>query len=339
MKKTVIILLSLILILAIVLVYKIINKSNEETDVASINTQQDNISFINNGYDSTFSEEVQANMLATDVLTTYKKNKQESVEENNKPIIKDNTQNQYNKVDILTQQPSEAKPQADSNNYQETTNNKYNSNKQEESDNTSNKSETIVENKEEEEKLEYVVQLNTKLENKFKGYGNNNIYVLEDGGVFIQTDWTSQKKSLTNPRVELRYYVGEKQFKLYVEGMKSDVQVASLYARSGYAVFPQLEYSKYNKIVQSLAGSGTINSSSTKPYFDKLEDIKNNWTKLGEGRVICVSNTSYWEQIDNSTGTFKENAKVLVGSYNGNYYMLIEGIDNPILVRQYDTNS
>ena len=36
---------------------------------------------------------------------------------------------------------------------------------------------------------------------------------------------------------------------------------------------------------------------------------------------------------------FKENAKILVGSYNGNYYMLIEGIDNPILVRQYDTNS
>ena len=85
-----------ILILAIVLVYKIINKSNEETDVASINTQQDNISFINNGYDSTFSEEVQANMIATDVLTTYKNNKKESVEENNKPIIKDNTQNQYN---------------------------------------------------------------------------------------------------------------------------------------------------------------------------------------------------------------------------------------------------
>lgn len=341
MKKTVIILLSLILILAIVLVYKIINKSNEETDVASINTQQDNISFINNGYDSTFSEEVQANMLATDVLTTYKNNKQESVEENNKPIIKDNIQNQYNKVEVPTQQPSEAKPQED-NNYQETINNKYNSNKQEENDNTSNKSETTVNNKEEEEeeeKLEYVVQLNTELENKFKGYGNNNIYVLEEGGAFIQTDWTSQKKSLTNPRVELRYYVGEKQFKLYVEGMKSDVQVASLYARSGYAVFPQLEYSKYSAKVESFISSGILNSSMSKPYMDKLEDIKNNWTKLGQGRVICVSNTSYWEQIDNSTGTFKENAKVLVGSYNGNYYMLIEGIDNPILVRQYDTNS
>ena len=344
MKRTVIILVSLILILAIVLVYKIINKSNEEIDVANVNTQQNNIFYISNGYDSTFLEEVQANMLATDPLTEYKNNKQESVGENNKPINENNTRNQHYKVETPTPQYSEVKPQ-EKNNYQETTNNKYNSNKQDENYTTSTKNETILENKkeeekqEEEEKLEYVVQVNTRIENKFKGYGNNNIYVLENGGAFIQTDWTSQKKSLTNPRVELRYYVSEKQFKLYVDGMKSDVQVAYLYERRGNTVFPQLEYSKYNGIIQGFAGSGVLNSSMTKPYFDKLEDIKNNWTILGQGRVICVSNTSYWEQIDNSTGTFKENAKVIVGKYNENYYMLIEGIDNPILVREYDTNN
>ncbi len=74
--------------------------------------------------------------------------------------------------------------------------------------------------------------------------------------------------------------------------MSTDVEVASLNVRKGNVVFPQQEYSKYNQIVQSLAGSGSINSSSTKPYFDKLDDIKNNWTKLCQGRRVCISCTS-----------------------------------------------
>lgn len=177
--------------------------------------------------------------------------------------------------------------------------------------------------------------MNSKIRNKFSGYGNSNIYWLESGSAFIQTDYTTERETLSNPSVEVRYYVGSKQYKLYVNGMSTDVQVVSLNSRNGNVVFPEQEYYKYNGILQGLAGSGTLNSSSTKPYFDKLDDIKNNWTKLSPGRVICVSNTSYWEQIDSSVGTFKENAEVIVGYYNGKYYMLIDGIPNPILVKNY----
>ena len=318
MKKTVKILLSFILILIIVLVYKIIGHSNEEINVSNTNTQQNNILYVSGErgeYDSIFSEEVKANIIALDTWEEYKKGKQDRT-----TINKDSIKSEANTDGTTMQQSVEEKTQ------QSIINNKYDSNK-----NNENEDKEI-------NKAEYVVEMTNKLRNKFKGYGNGNIYLLESGGMFIQTDWTSQKRILTNPRVELRYYAKEKQYRLYVSGMNTDVEVSSLNPRKGETVFPQLEYSKYNEIIQSFAGSGTINSSSTKPYFDKLEDIKTNWTRLEQGRVICVSNTSYWEQIDNSTGTFEENAKVWVGEYNDNYYMLIEGIDSPILVRKYNTN-
>lgn len=328
MKKTVIVLLSIILVLAIVLIYKFISRTNEDIDVASINTNEEISSDLYSGYRDDFVEEVKANL-----IVTYKNRNQ--IRKNND----DEEINQDNKIEMNTQQSNNQNYSSYNNNNQQSINNsnsKVEKQEKTQSKTENNKTTVVKEEEKKEEKLEYVVQLTTKIENKFKGYANNNIYILENGGAFIQTDWTSETKRLSNPEVEIRYYVGEKQFKLYVDGMKSDVQVAYLYERRGNTVFPQLEYSKYNEIIQGLAGSGTINSSSTKPYFDKLDDIKNNWTKLGQGRVICVSNTSYWEQIDNSTGTFKENADVIVGTYNGNSYMVIEGIDDPILVRQYE---
>lgn len=328
MKKTVIVLLSIILVLAIVLIYKFISRTNEDIDVASINTNEEISSDLYSGYRDNFVEEVKANL-----IVTYKNRNQ--IRKNND----DEEINQDNKIEMNTQKSNNQNYSSYNNNSQQSINNSNSKVEKQEttqSKTENNKTTVVKEEEKEEEKLEYVVQLTTKIENKFKGYENNNIYVLENGGAFIQTDWTSETKRLSNPEVELRYYVGEKQFKLYVDGMKSDVQVASLYARKGNTVFPQLEYSKYNAKVESFISTGTLNSSMSKPYIDKLDDIKNNWTKLGQGRVICVSNTSYWEQIDNSTGTFKENAEVIVGTYNGNSYMVIEGIDDPILVRQYE---
>lgn len=318
MKKTVIILLIIIFVSSIILAYKIISSPKENNSIADANIYQDEI------YDTdVVSDDVDNPIIMHEQSTQNNQSIQPEID-----TIQENYQQEITEQETQ-QYISDSTPITNNNKPTTSTNNKNNYNKP--STNTDN-SYTEESN---EPKLEYIVQLNTRVKNKFKGYGSDNIYWLENGTTFIQTDTTWEMKTLNNPNVELRYYVGSKQYKLYVEGMKTDVQVVSLNARKGNVVFPQQEYSKYNKIVQGFAGSGTINSSSTKPYFDKLNDIKNNWTKLGQGRVICVSGTSYWEQINSTVGTFTENAEVIVGLYNGNYYMLIDGIEQPILVKSY----
>ena len=315
MKKTVIILLIIIIVSSIILAYKIISSQKEGIDIADANIYDEYT------YDTYYNSEKNYDNEKNIIIQ-----KQPNTN-NNQPIQTEVVESEQNRQ-ILDETSS------NHNNYQSAPQTST-ENAQKKTIATTNTNNTYVTQPKEEVNLDYVAQMNTKIRNQFKGYGNNNIYWLENGSTFIQTDSTWERKTLNNPNVELRYYVGSKQYKLYVEGMKTDVQVASLNARKGTVVFPQQEYSKYNRIVQGLAGSGTINSSSTKPYFDKLNDIKNNWTKLGHGKVICVSGTSYWEQIDSSVGTFKENAEVIVGSYNNNNYMLIDGISEPILVKNY----
>ena len=71
-------------------------------------------------------------------------------------------------------------------------------------------------------KLDYVVQLTTRVKNTFKGYGNNNIYWLQSGAAFTQTDFTRERETLGKPQAELRYYVKTQQFKLYIDGMSTE---------------------------------------------------------------------------------------------------------------------
>ena len=320
MKKTIIILLIIIFVASIILAYKIMSSSKENNSISNSNIYQVEIHDIvvvsDNANDSIIIQEQTPQNNSQPIIQP----EINTIQENHKQEIYEKEPQQY--ISSSTPITNDNKPSTSTN-----SNNNYN----EPSINTSN----AYKEENKESKLEYIVQLNTKVRNRFNGYGSDNIYWLDNGATFIQTYTTWETKKLNNPNVELRYYVESKQYKLYVEGMKTDVQVVSLNARKGNVVFPQQEYSKYNHIVQGFAGSGTINSSSTKPYFDKLNDIKNNWTELGQGRVICVSGTSYWEQIDSTVGTFKKNAEVSVGLYDGIYYMLIDGIENTILVKNY----
>ncbi len=188
-------------------------------------------------------------------------------------------------------------------------------------------------------KLEYSVYVNSNIRNYFSGYGFKNIYVLDNGVVVIQTDLTTEYKQLTNPKVELRVYNGDKKlnYKMYVAGMNKEVNVDLIYeVRGGYLVYPEREYYKYNAILQSYAGSGVLNSSATKPIKDKIEDIKNNWTHLEPNRVLCISNITYWQQIDTITGTFEPNTRVTVATYKGITYMIIDGFKKNIIVQKYE---
>lgn len=337
MKKAVIVLLIIILLFSIILIYKITSSTNKDISVADKNNNQEEIYDIYTKYNIT---EPENQTIVKDQTTSNNNNKYVQSEVYTKPIpnINQSTQTEAN----INQIPEKKQQHIQNSINSGSTNNKTSVNssndnyykKPETTTNYSNISKEDI-NTDVDAKLDYVVQLTTRVKNTFKGYGNNNIYWLESGAAFTQTDFTRERETLGKPQAELRYYVKTQQFKLYIDGMSTDVEVASLNVRKGNVVFPQQEYSKYNQIVQSLAGSGSINSSSTKPYFDKLDDIKNNWTKLCQGRVVCISGTSYWEQIDSSVGTFEENAEVIVGSYNGKDYMLIDGIVNAILVKSY----
>ena len=337
MKKAVIVLLFIILFFSIILIYKITSSTNKDISVADKNNNQEEIYDIYTKYNIT---EPENQTIVKDQTTSNNNNKYVQSEVYTKPIpnINQSTQTEAN----VNQIPEKKQQHIQNSINSGSTNNKTSVNssndnyykKPETTTNSSNISKEDI-NTDVDAKSDYVVQLTTRVKNTFKGYGNNNIYWLESGAAFIQTDFTRERETLSKPQAELRYYVKTQQFKLYIDGMSTDVEVASLNVRKGNVVFPQQEYSKYNQIVQSLAGSGSINSSSTKPYFDKLDDIKNNWTKLCQGRVVCISGTSYWEQIDSSVGTFEENAEVIVGSYNGKDYMLIDGIVNSILVKSY----
>lgn len=335
-KKVVIILLIIILLFSIILIYKITSSTNEDIDVADTDNYQEEIYDI---YTKNNITELENQTIAKEQASSNNKDIQPEVSTKPTQEVKQYTKTEENASQVPEKNQQHTQNSTSSKNNQTLTNNSnnYYYGKPETITRPSSTSkEDINKDEDVDVKLDYVVQLTTRIKNSFKGYGSNNIYWLESGAAFIQTDFKWERNNLSNPKAELRYYAGTQQFRLYVDGMSTDVEVASLNVRKGNTVFPQQEYSKYSKIVQSFAGTGTINSSSTKPYFDKLDDIKNNWTKLCQGRVICISGTSYWEQIDSSVGTFEENSEVIVGSYNGNYYMLIDGIVNSILVKSYE---
>jgi len=128
-------------------------------------------------------------------------------------------------------------------------------------------------------------------------------YMLEKGMAYIQTDYTAEYASLINPKVEIRLYAGlsDTKYAIYVEGMQRYAKVDMMPTRRSTTVFPQKEYSYYNGIIQSLAGSGVLNSSATKPYTDKMKDIENKYQKQG---IILPENIQI--QYDNTKSKKEE---------------------------------
>jgi len=332
MKKLAIVLMAIIVICSGILYYKIINTKKE---LAKAEEQKLNI-----------ENEYNYNEYRDDVIeprisksTQVKNNRTVS----NTNITSTNTQNennnytyQNNSQRTVTTPTNIQQPKTNINTQiQNQTNN---SNKGIPQTNTQNKVENKVVEQPKKEEPKYIVIESSTLVGKFSGYATNNIYMLEKGMAYIQTDYTAEYASLINPKVEIRLYAGlsDTKYAIYVEGMQRYAKVDMMPTRRSTTVFPQKEYSYYNGIIQSLAGSGVLNSSATKPYTDKMKDIENNWTNLGTGRVIGLANLTYWTQISSNTGTFNPNANVIIATYNNKTYMHIDGISGYIEVEEYN---
>ena len=226
MKKAVIVLLIIILLFSIILIYKITSSTNKDISVADKNNNQEEIYDIYTKYNIT---EPENQTIVKDQTTSNNNNKYVQSEVYTKPIpnINQSTQTEAN-ISVSTNNKTSVNSSND--NYYK---------KPETTTNYSNISKEDI-NTDVDAKLDYVVQLTTRVKNTFKGYGNNNIYWLESGAAFTQTDFTRERETLGKPQAELRYYVKTQQFKLYIDGMSTDVEVASLNVRKGNVVFPHI---------------------------------------------------------------------------------------------------
>ena len=334
MKKTVISLIIIILILGTILFYKIYNSPKKETTANSNLNKEDNIEFYHNDEENSL----------------YQQNKMEKTNINEKNNSEENTISQYNnnidkknkisektninKTDNDETRIAESKPKISTNST--FTNNNYSNNETVNNTTDNNYSNNKNVNNTTSEIPKNYVSINSKISGKFAGYKYYSIYFLENGYTLIQVDLTSEGKTLYSPNVEVRMYT--EHYELYVEGMKNHVKVDPVYdVRTGNLVFPQIELSKYNAVLQHAAGSGVLNSSAYEPYRKKIEDIENNWTQLGIGRVLALSNYTYWEQLDNSvTERFKENVQAKVVTYKQKSYMIVDGITNYFEVKKYE---
>lgn len=335
MKKLAVVLIIIIVICSGILYYKIINTKRElakaEEQKLNIENEYNYDEYRDDVIEPRISKSTQVKNNGTVSNTnitsenTQNENNNHIYQNNNQRKVTTSTNIQQNKTNVNTQIQTQDK----------------NSNQGVPQTNTQNKVEHKIENKVVEqpkkEEPKYMVIESSTLVGKFSGYGTNNIYMLEKGMAYIQTDYTAEYASLINPKVEIRLYAGlsDTKYAIYVEGMQKYAKVDMMPTRRSTAVFPQKEYSYYNRIIQSFAGSGVLNSSATKPYMDKMKDIENNWTSLGVGRVIGLSNLTYWTQISSKTGTFSPNANVILATYNNKAYMHIDGISGYIEVEKY----
>ena len=333
MKKTVISLIIIILIFGTILFFQIYNSSDKQT-IANVKlSEENNIKFYHdNETSSTYKKDIVKNIT------------EEKEQTNEEYLIKDTSKNSNTKISDKTNNQivneQEKKNDVIKENLDikstESTNSTSTSNNINTNTDKNNKKDKESTNKEETETPKNYISINSKILGKFTGYNYYNIYFLDNGYTLIQIDIINENKTLSNPNAEIRMYSDH--YELYVEGMSNHIKVDPVYdVRRGNLVFPQKEYSKYNAVLQSAAGSGVLNSSAYKPYREKLEDIENNWTKLGTGRILCLSNYTYWEQVDNSeTGIFEENAQAIVVTYKEKSYMIISGIKNYFEVKKYN---
>ena len=327
MKRTIIILIFIIVVFGGILFYKIENSKKEFINLQMSEKNTNNVNIESDVAEITKNDNLQnakiKNNISSSKNTTIAEEKKQPT--NTTSIIVNTTKKK------TTSQPNE-------NTKKDSTTSTHKATTSDTIKNTITNSIKTEDASNKEESTTMYASLGTyKIINKFTGYNYNNIYILSNGLAYIQTDYTLEFSDKGNQTAELRILSNsDSTYGLYVSGMNKYVEIDMMNTFKSYTVFPQKEYSYYKSKLEEASARGVLNSSSTKPYFEKIEEIKNNWTHLGYGRVIGLGNFTYWKQISSHTDTFLPNAETYRITYNNKNYLYIDGINDFIEVEKYE---